>query len=296
MYAAGHPPLSGFEIESFIDRMPSHWHYPTKQPGDPQPFERTRKILIGSVVALRASIELAMNDAKQYNSLDFARLDCYACHHDLADSQWRQLREAHGIPGRPLLAVGSIPIVEVAARVVRGQDAARQMDGLVEQLRTPFVEATFGDPDQLARLGPTVVAGCKKLEKQLNKDLTAEQAREVLHDIAQFGASEPVDFDTARQLMGAWRVVYLELKANDATGLSANDQSQIDDLLGQILKRDFFVLRQSTGRAEKDEPDHESIKQRVGILFQDRMNYKPEKFAVVMKRLDELTNPTGSRR
>ena len=290
MFAAGHPPLTGFEIESFANRMPKHWQYPYEKPPHQPSFERTQDLLVASIVGLRMSVELAMADVEQKRWPELARYDCFACHHDLADSRWRQLRTETGIPGRPELSVGSLPTVVVAAEVVDGKASAEQLVGLMEQLHAPFQSASFGDPQTIVDVGPEIVRWCSFMEQQLVKEsFKPEQARAVLHGISQQASSEYVDFDTARQLLGAWCVVYEELVANHALPLDPTAQEQVDALLKQIQASDFFVLTRLSAESPQGASENQAVAARLPELFADRAKFKPDKFAAVMKRLDELT-------
>ena len=73
MYAAGHPPLPGFEVATFLDAMPPHWAKPdetsTAVPEGPgarghgttstsRSRQATRSVVIGGVVALRDAMRL----------------------------------------------------------------------------------------------------------------------------------------------------------------------------------------------------------------------------------------------
>lgn len=293
MYAAGHPPLAGFEIESFANRMPVHWRYPYEKPGGKASFERTQNILVAAVVALRMNVEMALTDVRQHHSIDLARFDCFACHHDLSDSQWRQLRPARGVPGRPQLNIGSLPLVEIAAEVVAGERSAELLGGFVDRLQAPLETATFGDAQTLAEVGPQIVDRCRRVEDRLARPLTAEQARMVLHDLTQAGSSGHVDFDTARQILGAWCVVYEELVDNQSLGIDQARQRQVDSLLTQIRAGDFFVLDRLQDGDVRSTAEDKSVATRLPELFGDRVKYQPAKFAAVMKRLGELTNPAS---
>lgn len=296
MYAAGHPPLAGFEIESFANRMPVHWRYPYEKPGGKASFERTRNILVAAVVALRMNVELTLADVEHRQAIDLARFDCFACHHDLKESQWRQLRPATGIPGRPLLSIGSLPLVEIAARVVAGERSVELLRGFVDRLQAPFEASTRGDAKKLAEVGPQIVDRCRKVETLLARPFTAEQAGALLDDLAQAGSKEYVDFDTARQLLGAWCVVYEELAKNNSLGIEAARQRQVDGILTQIRAGDFFVLGRLADSNARAAGEDKSIATRLPELFGDRVKYQPAKFAAVMKRLGELTGPSTATR
>jgi hypothetical protein len=158
-------------------------------------------------------------------------------------------------------------------------------------MQAPFQSSTFGDAKALAEVGPEIVDRCRKVEKLLARPFTAEQVRAVLHDLSQAGSSDTMDFDTARQLLGAWYVVYKELKRNDALGIDSAQQQKVDALLAQIQASDFFVLQRLADRDARAAAEDKSIATRLPELFGDRVKYQPAKFAAVMRRLDELTRP-----
>ena len=299
MYAAGHPTLSGFEIESFASKMPRHWHYPYEKPGGASPsFDRTQNLLTASVVAVRMSVELSMADATAPREEDrwpeLARFDCFACHHDLDgddESGQSQFRTAGGVPGRPQLTVGCMPLVAVAAHVAKGGTADKDLAELAKQLQAPFQSSAFGDSADLAERGPSIVGWCRSVEQGLAaRPLTPAQATAVLHEIANQAASEDRDFDTARQLFGAWKIVYEELVTNNALPLSPQSQQQVDARLARIEARDPFVLERRPPRQPgAGDPEDQSVEARLPELFGNRAKYAPAEFAKFMRALDDLT-------
>jgi hypothetical protein len=98
MYAAGHPPLPGVELETFAAAMPPHWRHTSAKPdfafredflkANPSTsaggkMHRSHAALTSAVVAMQAALGLVENHARQSNAkLEFALYDCYACHHD----------------------------------------------------------------------------------------------------------------------------------------------------------------------------------------------------------------------
>ncbi len=138
MYAGGHPPLPGIEIESFSDQIPRHWRYLNEkkefdfasqfkanvnadlglkvEPGQSSAganveFSRTRNLLVGGVMASAQSVGLLAESAAKFSQVgqnitggldawpEFAVFDCAACHHDLKAAGWQ--RGFAGVPGRP---------------------------------------------------------------------------------------------------------------------------------------------------------------------------------------------------
>ena len=81
MFAAGHPPLPAFEVESFLEQMPPHWR-------QVPPLSRTRSVALEGLVALRASVRLLA---------DADRLPQQQDHADLRSGRFRRLR-LHGLP------------------------------------------------------------------------------------------------------------------------------------------------------------------------------------------------------
>jgi hypothetical protein len=316
MYAAGHPPLAGFEIESFIDKMPRHWRYSnelttgdhTTAPIEPAlqtpSFDRTRNMLIGSVVALRMAVELAVADATMPGDKvrwpELARLDCFACHHELAEPGWRQFRSVSAAaPGRPQLALGCVPLVSVAAQTAGGAEADVEIGLMLARLTEPFKTNVFGDPQLLQANGQAVADSCQALEQQLAAmDFRGEAgrnaARTILRAIAEQAAAEHRDYDTARQLFGAWRIVYEELKAAGGITLPDANQSQLDELLRRIDERDVFALER-----ERIKPPCEAPPQSDSAAAPEnelstkattnRVNYNPASFARLMTRLNART-------
>lgn len=128
IYAAGHPPLPPLELVTFIEDEPRHWGYPSelkflsdyvkKKPQEAwdvfrfKPADKdnylARHVAAGAIASLKAEMKLleweANRAAKDGDGLDYARFDCYACHHDLKYPSARQER-GYGdhAPGRPPL-------------------------------------------------------------------------------------------------------------------------------------------------------------------------------------------------
>lgn len=127
-YAAGHPPLPPLELVTFMEDEPRHWGYPSElkfltEYGKKKPQEAwdifrfkpadkdnylARHVAAGAMASLKAEMKLLESEAnraaKENDGLDYARFDCYSCHHDLKYPSARQER-GYGdrVPGRPPL-------------------------------------------------------------------------------------------------------------------------------------------------------------------------------------------------
>lgn len=94
LIAAGHPRLN-FEFGAYLANMPHHWKA-TKQTQGP---DHDAKVwAIGQVAsASAASVLLADRSTRKTASWpEFAEYDCFACHHDLMETSWRQARRLGG--------------------------------------------------------------------------------------------------------------------------------------------------------------------------------------------------------
>lgn len=189
MYAAGHPPLPPFELSSYMEAEPKHWAYPT----DPRlkffaglPAEErwskfhfhpekdesylSRHYAVGAIAALRAEAEVLLADAeanlKGGDGIDFARFDCYACHHDLKYPSERQKRGYESVPGRPTLRTATGVPATLVAKHAEGIEAgglkgkAAGFDEKWAALRKAATARPFGDPKQVQTAAKGIVEWC----------------------------------------------------------------------------------------------------------------------------------------
>ncbi len=272
MYAAGHPLLSGFDMEAFADKMPRHWEYKNeKKPDQPFQFERTRGVLVGSVVALRTAVDLA-NDSRT-NWPELARLECYSCHHELQTPSWRQENHAERFPGRPRMELGCLPLTRVATELGTGNAAA--FDALVERSREPFANNLFGDPVKIAELRSAVDAWSTEVSQNLaTMPLDQTKVREILALLLDASAEGTRDFDTARQLTGAIYVVGEELKRSGA------QVQGLDNLLTRLKtlqddERGFALVA----------TDDKRVEDKFHLQLANRARFKPTVYSQLLKSL-----------
>jgi len=233
MYAAGHPPLSGFETATFSEGMPMHWqllrekspkiqellNYSEQKDG----LEQTRIVIIGNVAAFRESMRLlasqaeacvqAKDAAKQI--LDMAQFDCAQCHHDLKRKSWRQERGYKTTPGRPQFRPFSTALLQVAIGHAGGSD--REVDVLkakIEALYKAFSTKPFGESKEVARIANELAEWSSSLAQKLNHDparYDKAAALGLLKRIAEIPSKEVPDYDSARQIAWSFRAIYYEL-------------------------------------------------------------------------------------
>lgn len=240
MYAAGHPPLPGFEIETFTEQMPRHWaEFPAKAPqiqemflkytNDPLYHEktykkdglhRTRSLLVGALITsseyFRLTSQLADENSKSpVKKPDWPELsvfDCYACHHELQNSSWRQIRKAPvGTPGRPILQDWPLPLARIALATLGSAPPA--LDATLTELRQAINDKPFGDPGKVARLALTVSDWFRTRGLELEKKpLNREEGLTLLREIAAVAATRIHNYDSSRQLVWAFKIIAAEMK------------------------------------------------------------------------------------
>jgi hypothetical protein len=239
MYAAGHPPLPGIEVETFCQAMPPHWQLRSQKSAraqellhyQPEMREATRQVLLGAVVPLRESYQLfaaqLAANAKQHQGADFAQFDCYACHHELQSPSWRQARGYAGAPGRlqprfwphallrsdVLKALGDKEAVDLHAK------AQGNITRLQEVLnRRPLGDALLiGDPAQEGTLSSDLVSSLDALVERLSsRSYNQEQSLAILRQLAAPQSDYVPDYDSARQIAWSLRAIYRGLDPKPA--------------------------------------------------------------------------------
>ena len=207
MYAAGHPPLPPFELGTFMESQPQHWGYPINPrlkyftqagfvayagaafakdhpnwtwdlyrffPADQEVY-MARQMTAGAVASLHAEMKLIAADAEAVakgaeGAIDFARFDCYACHHDLKIPSARQARGYAGTPGRPPLKAwtAALPsvVVEHAAGLKPFADTTKGFHSKWEAVQTAALARPFGKPKELAQAAKEMAIWCEAFLKQ----------------------------------------------------------------------------------------------------------------------------------
>ena len=161
MYAAGHPPLPSFEMESFGKAMGPHWKRIWEKPPQIQrqalaagyrteAASESQRTLIGALVALRQSAAVvgdyaAASDGSAGERLwpELSLYDCQACHHELRVPSWRQETGYGGlVPGRPSLVRWPRGLAAVAFAEA---GTPTDIDAIFEPFTASLNRRPFGD-------------------------------------------------------------------------------------------------------------------------------------------------------
>lgn len=273
MYAAGHPPLPGIEIESYAQQMPRHWRYldekiadarAKRTEGEDPPFtnfqefvdenhkylklaagdskelilrhhHRSAAVVLGGVVALRESIELlrdlsAGDQIEKQAWPELASFDCRACHHELTTSSRRQEQRIGSIPGRPMISTWPTALVRLAIRHVSSDRGSydkqlAELQTKLTALRFELERSPFGSPSR-------VHAACSELTAWLTAEVVAPVSAKPFDDRAVADATnvliviastEQHDYDSARQIAWALRILSCDASTDSARGKAINE-------------------------------------------------------------------------
>ena len=265
MYAAGHPPLPAFEIETFENQMPRHWRHLSEKAelqdefldktglnSNPAELQRTKSLLIAALVSRSESLRLTADMAEGAVSEqipkpqwpDFAQFDCYACHHDLKTDSWRRTAQHSGSPGRPMLLPWPKALAQLAAI---GLTDAGEAERDFAAVRSATLMSPFGDREKLIEAARASADSTHQLAVALDRqEMTIQGATTLLEQIVEMAAIETLDYDSARQLVWAFTVVQEELKprAENATA-----SPLLTEELASV--KDMFVLSLKDGRQEE---------------------------------------------
>jgi hypothetical protein len=258
MYAAGHPPLPGFEIVTFSDAMPRHWEtLPEKYQrlpkarevydrvyhfGDDYQQQQLRLLVTSAVVAFRHSAQLvavhaqaAQKPGNDRSWPEFALYDCNTCHHDLKAESWRQQRGYAGKPGRPQMRDWSTALLPLAMRHEQPRAATMVADfpKRLASLRGAFSNSPFGDPSEVFPKAAALVEWSDAMLKQLQESrFDRGESAKLLAALVDGYKKDLLDFDSARQI--GWAIHALIKEGSPGTLKDANLKEPLARMTDQL--------------------------------------------------------------
>lgn len=236
MYAAGHPPLPGIEVETFTSEMPQHWLALNDKSEaikkvlrfDPAERLRTKSVVLGAVLVLRESLHLLSARAASTAEgkwPDFALYDCAGCHHDLRPASWRQRRGYPDVAGRPQVpnwprALVKLALSHTSNDATEYQRKVQEFTERFRKLHEVINAKIFGDLEKLGDfktksgiIGELVswldqlVARIDSSRFDRSSTLRLLQRLTVLREIGEPESYSYPDHDSARQI--TWAIVSL---------------------------------------------------------------------------------------
>jgi hypothetical protein len=248
MYAAGHPPLPGFEIETFDAAMPPHaklfeekppeslpkWNYPA---GD---IYDIRALVTAGLMSFRFQVRLLAEQAAAAESgsknhfggsawPELALFDCRACHHDLRASLPRRASGEPGRPGRP--AFQSWPL---AIYLVAGGDES-PLNALYKAFdRQPFGKAA----DVLQAASELELTIQAQIDQNEQRAFDRAEGLQLLRRICSVDEKLYNDYDSARQLSWAFVRIYKDITSgpDGSATIPPARRVEIDKSLQQLTR------------------------------------------------------------
>lgn len=216
MYMAGHPPLPSLEPVNFAKVLKQHWIDLDKKSPEIQELVGYEKgqhrgselYLLNGVAALLTEMRTLSSEASRHGDSgawpELAQFDCASCHHDLrAPSRaWRSgIRNPVG-PGMPDLpawprVMSALACYHAKVSPAPLQERLRDLDGVLGN-------RPFGLVTSIPSAAEGVAIECQQLLGGLAEQGTFDDAAvlRTFRELARIAATEPVDYETARQL--AW--------------------------------------------------------------------------------------------
>lgn len=233
LIGAGHPRLN-FELDTFGTLQPKHWEVDEDYIKRKGAYEPARAWLVGQLVlAMKQLDKLVSHDRSRFGAMpELTLFNCYACHHDLTDDQWKQ-RSYGGHPGELRLNLSSLLIVRHAVSALN-KGLGEELDGALRQVEDGFRE---GNKDAVKKAKAlldgrvrSVIAGAKFSKETLNS---------LVRVMLSFGANVPhLSYETAEQVAMAIASIVAQLSPD-----------------APLYREDVNALFQSLGNADQFKPE-----------------------------------------
>ncbi len=290
MYAAGHPPLLPYELSTYTSDQPRHWGTPfdpklkyfhsmkpekahklfSFYPDEGQAGYDARHVAIGAVMGLNAEAKLLAHESDKATpaGLDYARFDCYACHHDLKVPSARQERGYEGAPGRPPLKAWNGALTGVIAAHAaqtsntKVAEIAKQFPDKWKATQQAAYAKPLGDPVAMKKAAAELSAWSLAFANALQSSpiYTPEEAKKLQAMLVKAAADKKYLADAEAVMALVW--------ASRALDNQTADWSSLAELLPISVRTPSEVMSKTPTT--------------VGDLLKDRMRlfngYDAEKF------------------
>ena len=240
LIAAGHPELR-FELDNFTGALPQHWlnYGETQRQQGRRDSHGIRAWAVGQVVSFKESLEQLASRARGDRWPEFAEMSCDACHHDLENSQWRQIRGYKYRAGLP----GWSPARWAVLRLLIEQmapESAPQLEARVEDLARSV--AHMNRPDETARAADELVGMLGGVLQTIDRArFSKADAQAFLSSLSQYGEYlETTDIQTAEQVFLTVNSVASYLAGLDRSILRGEIPDLLENLDTEVSNRSEF--------------------------------------------------------
>jgi hypothetical protein len=288
---------------------------------DPDELHRAKKVLAGSLVSLSEYLKLTADLADSSVTMPVARPEwpelaqfaCYACHHELQMPSWRQERGYWLVPGRPAPHEWPFALARIAEGTTERQPG---LDQQLAKLAEPLNRQPFGTARDLPSSARAVAAWADAAAERVDsRTFMSEDGRAMLKRLAEVASRETLDYESARQLVWAFAVIYRELHHGghvtpfnpseaeigwfpEREGLDPVEQKLAD--LDKLLLLDLRKGRKTTATLPGATPGQTEERPLLEVDLEAVLSpidvYKPavfnQKFAEIAQALDQQQSET----
>ncbi len=303
MYAAGHPPLGGFNVDIFAQAMPSHGKPLAERPDllkrhglRADESHAARALLTTSAVALREAVRMLADETvsdggrhpKAKDAADpvtvwpeLALFDCAACHHELRVPSDRTSRSLGMLPGRPSLRAWPVSL-------------SSAVDAQSPQALAPLIQALnrqpFGRREVVHQAAIDSLSG---LDVQLKTLRQAELRRadnlSRLADWIDLGRRQAHDFESARQWSWAMLNLWQELIA-DRSALTPEQRAAADPIIAELTST--LQLNLASTSASPPAPSTTGVMDAVQAQLSAAHAFRLEAYQALLKSLRQALSAT----
>lgn len=276
---------------------------------DTADFQQTQLVVASSLVGLRQALQLtaqrsdvaAMLDpakklerwpelalkndlpedpAQRWPEFALAQADCYSCHHELVRPSWRQVRGFSGAPGRPQLQPWPFALSDGGIGLGTDQPARQKnarMREFAEKIHDACNLVPFGNADKLHKAANALADWAANRAKQGNLQDTKYAHFALLQDLSSVPGDAYPDYNSARQTVAAWMMVWNEWPSKPAG--KEEIQKLLDELVAEfdldvnpIASERLKLLAAKLGKSEDDKnkllPDASAVEAAQAITNQ----------------------------
>ncbi len=297
MYAAGHPPLPSIEVATFVESIPRHWDLLAERKAlslrkslgyEEGQLEKTKLAIVGAAVALKTSMKLLASEAKAgapgQEWPDYARFDCWSCHHDLKRDSWRQERGyKDNPPGRVPVSEWPLTLVELGIDYLAQTDSSdralgTELEKYEKALHHQANLRPFGRKAEISKAAEDFANWADILVKKLAAaKFDKAAAAKLLRMLVEKAEQSTPDYDSARHV--GWTIKLLVGELGDGLG---ENKARIEAIVARLDKD--LKLDLPSGRKYE-------IEDQIGNALMIIGDYEPATFQTQLKELLTLLPP-----
>lgn len=196
LYGAGHPRLT-FELDTYGTLQPKHWLVDQDYTARKASYVPLAAWLTGQTRLAQGVLARLSSPEQSKNGLfpELSLFDCYSCHHNLSEEQWKH-RTYGGSPGRLHLNIAPLLMLQASLAGIDPK-ISDEMEPLVTALHKDYQQT--GATEEIAQLRTLTSGRISAISSELH--VTPDLCQSVLRSLATFGSKiESPKFEVAEQI------------------------------------------------------------------------------------------------